>query len=108
MESEALAELDVSRSSSPTPALCPTPLPNTPPEKVQHISTLPSSHAYLPSLERGLANLKNHPVLILGVQSDVLFPFEQQKELAEAIRRNGNKRVTYYELDSPYGHDTCE
>ena len=114
MEIEALEELAQSRQqASSNPALCPPaykpsdlPLPNK--SQATHISTLPSSHAYLPSLEKGLANLTQHPILVLGIQSDVLFPFEQQKELAEAIRRNGNKKVVYYELDSPYGHDTCK
>ncbi|KAJ3189346.1 hypothetical protein HDU85_002975 [Gaertneriomyces sp. JEL0708] len=47
-----------------------------------------------------------HPTLVLGVQSDLLFPVWQQKEIATALRGAGNKRVTYYELDAMYGHDT--
>jgi homoserine acetyltransferase len=108
MTSDALEELAQSRSADVvSPALCPpgqAPLPAAP-ATPQHISSLPSSHAYLPALTAGLANLARLPVLILGVQSDILFPYEQQKELAEAIRRNGNRRVSYYELDSPYGHE---
>ncbi|KAI9500876.1 homoserine O-acetyltransferase [Coemansia spiralis] len=46
------------------------------------------------------------PALILGVQSDILFPVKQQKEIADILRRAGNSRVTYYELDAMYGHDT--
>ncbi|RHZ83472.1 hypothetical protein Glove_92g40 [Diversispora epigaea] len=46
------------------------------------------------------------PALVLGVQSDILFPFWQQKEIAECLREGGNDDVTYYELDSMYGHDT--
>ncbi|KAJ2085459.1 homoserine O-acetyltransferase [Coemansia sp. RSA 487] len=46
------------------------------------------------------------PALILGVQSDILFPVKQQKEIADILRRAGNTRVTYYELDAMYGHDT--
>jgi homoserine acetyltransferase len=109
MTSDSLAELEQSRSAGTiSDALCPpgqVPLPATP-SKPLHISSLSSSHSYLPALTEGLANLSRHPVLILGVQSDILFPYEQQKELAEALRRNGNKQVSYYELDSPYGHDT--
>lgn len=110
MEIESLQELSQARQAAArADALCPpdVKLPRAHNKGPQHISSLPSSHAYLPSLTAGLANLKNHPVMVLGVQSDILFPFEQQKEMAEAIRRNGNKRVVYYELDSPYGHDTC-
>ncbi|KAJ2056037.1 homoserine O-acetyltransferase [Coemansia sp. S146] len=46
------------------------------------------------------------PTLVLGVQSDILFPVRQQKEIADILRRAGNTRVTYYELDAMYGHDT--
>lgn len=73
----------------------------------RHISSLPSSlAAHFDALTEGLQNLKNIPSLIIGVQSDALFPFVQQRELAEALRQNGNKRVVYYELDSPMGHDS--
>ncbi|KAK0527996.1 Serine O-succinyltransferase [Tilletia horrida] len=73
-----------------------------------HISTLSSyaAHAYVPALARGLANLRAKPVLVIGVQSDILFPVEQQRELAECLRMNGNERVTYYEIDAPHGHDS--
>ncbi|KAI8902392.1 homoserine O-acetyltransferase [Globomyces pollinis-pini] len=46
------------------------------------------------------------PTLVLGVQSDLLFPIWQQKEIADCLRKSGNKNVTYYELDAKYGHDT--
>ncbi|KAG1333008.1 hypothetical protein G6F62_006975 [Rhizopus arrhizus] len=46
------------------------------------------------------------PALVLGVQSDILFPVWQQKEIAECLRASGNKHVTYYELDAMFGHDT--
>lgn len=74
----------------------------------QHISTLssPAAHAYVPSLARGLSSLKNTPTLILGVQSDILFPVEQQREMAECLRLNGNENVSYYEIDAPHGHDS--
>ncbi|KAK4701557.1 homoserine O-acetyltransferase/O-succinyltransferase, partial [Phenoliferia sp. Uapishka_3] len=73
--------------------------------KTPFISSLPSSHHYLPSLRAGLAN-HTHPTLIMGVQSDTLFPVEQQRELAECIKANGNEKVVYYELAQPFGHDT--
>lgn len=46
------------------------------------------------------------PALVLGIQSDILFPSWQQKEISECLRRAGNTSVTYYELDALYGHDT--
>lgn len=70
------------------------------------ISSLPSSHAYLPSLTSGLSRLRRHPTLVIGVQSDTLFPIEQQRELAECLKANGNPNVVYYELNQPWGHDT--
>ncbi|KAJ2751859.1 homoserine O-acetyltransferase [Coemansia aciculifera] len=56
-------------------------------------------------LVRGVRNAMQ-PTLVLGVQSDILFPVRQQKEIADILRRAGNTRVTYYELDAMYGHDT--
>ncbi|OMJ15266.1 putative serine-O-acetyltransferase cys2 [Smittium culicis] len=55
-----------------------------------------------------IAGVKNvqMPSLILGVQTDILFPSAQQKQIASLLRSAGNKNVTYYEIDSIYGHDT--
>lgn len=74
----------------------------------RHIRTLssPSAHTYLPSLTRGLSRLQRTPTLIIGAQSDILFPIEQQRELAECLRMAGNTKVRYSELDSPTGHDS--
>lgn len=93
------AECDLGRSPAPKQ-------PKQPKQRRGFISTLPSSHAYLPALTRGLSRLRDHPTLVMGVQSDTLFPIEQQRELAECIRANGNDNVVYYELNQPYGHDT--
>ncbi|RSH93327.1 hypothetical protein EHS25_007681 [Saitozyma podzolica] len=65
-----------------------------------------SKSAHLPELAEGLRRLKNIPALVLGVQSDVLFPVEQQRELADALKMAGNESVTYYELGGVWGHDT--
>ncbi|KDQ08255.1 hypothetical protein BOTBODRAFT_118944 [Botryobasidium botryosum FD-172 SS1] len=64
----------------------------------------PSAH--LDSLAKGLAPLRKTPFLILGVQSDILFPVEQQREMADALRIAGNNQVVYYELSGVWGHDT--
>ncbi|KAL2156935.1 hypothetical protein VTH06DRAFT_1876, partial [Thermothelomyces fergusii] len=56
-----------------------------------------------------LAALRDRPVLVLGVASDILFPAWQQREVAEALRRAGNGRVEHHELSeaqSLFGHDT--
>ncbi|OBZ76680.1 putative serine-O-acetyltransferase cys2 [Grifola frondosa] len=61
---------------------------------------------HLPDLAEGLRPLSNTPTLILGVQSDILFPVEQQREVADALRMAGNQMVSYYELGGVWGHDT--
>lgn len=62
--------------------------------------------AHLPDLAEGLKPLANTPTLVLGVQSDILFPVEQQREVADALRMTGNQMVSYYELGGVWGHDT--
>jgi homoserine O-acetyltransferase len=55
------------------------------------------------------ATLREHPVLVMGVASDILFPAWQQREVAEALKQAGNARVEHYELSeaqSLFGHDT--
>jgi len=73
-------------------------------KKKRFIPTSKSPH--LPELAAGLQRLRDIPTLVLGVQSDVLFPVEQQRELADALKLAGNDRVTYYELGGVWGHDT--
>ncbi|KAJ5182803.1 hypothetical protein N7492_000419 [Penicillium capsulatum] len=60
-------------------------------------------------LVAGLASLKNHPVLVMGVASDILFPAWQQREIADTLRAGGNQNVEHLELGeeiSMFGHDT--
>ena len=57
----------------------------------------------------GLSVLNEHPTLVMGASSDILFPAWQQREIAEALRAGGNSSVTYIELGedtSLFGHDT--
>ena len=57
----------------------------------------------------GLAPLKSHPVLVMGVSSDILFPAWQQREIADTLRATGNGHVKHVELGeevSLFGHDT--
>lgn len=134
MSADALEDLEARRRARdagqlPADALCPVPPPTSSPSEAgpsaaaasssskaagskrqkdakPFISSLPSAHAYLPGLTRGLARLRSHPTLVMGVQSDTLFPIEQQRELAECLKANGNDNVVYYELNQPWGHDT--
>lgn len=60
-------------------------------------------------LWRGMAPLRDIPTLVLGVASDILFPAWQQREIAECLRRVGNRSVSHVELGedrSLFGHDT--
>ena len=66
----------------------------------------PTPALHLPSLAQGLAPLADTSILILGVQSDILFPVEQQRECADALKMAGNDKVVYYELGGVWGHDT--
>ena len=57
----------------------------------------------------GLEALRSHPILVMGVASDILFPAWQQREIAETLRAAGNRSVTHVELGedtSLFGHDT--
>lgn len=60
-------------------------------------------------LIQGLAPLSSIPTLVMGVASDILFPAWQQREVADTLKRTGNRRVTHIELGedkSLFGHDT--
>nr|A0A2Z4HPY5.1 RecName: Full=Acetyltransferase efuC; AltName: Full=Enfumafungin biosynthesis cluster protein C [Hormonema carpetanum]AWW17212.1 acetyltransferase [Hormonema carpetanum] len=60
-------------------------------------------------LVKGLQALSGTPALVMGVASDILFPAWQQREIAAALRKAGNRRVTHVELGedrSLFGHDT--
>ena len=60
-------------------------------------------------LIKGLAGLRDIPILVMGVASDILFPAWQQREIAQAIRLGGNRNVNHVELSeemSMFGHDT--
>ena len=61
---------------------------------------------HLADLAAGMAPLSSIPALVLGVQSDILFTIEQQREVADALRMAGNQNVSYYELGGVWGHDT--
>ncbi|EIN10860.1 homoserine acetyltransferase [Punctularia strigosozonata HHB-11173 SS5] len=83
--------------------------PSKPPHRTSHSKSHPpppNPPPYLSDLAQGLAPLAHTPTLILGVQSDILFPVEQQREMADALRLAGNQRVSYYELGGVWGHDT--
>ncbi|KAL9061484.1 MAG: hypothetical protein Q9162_000015 [Coniocarpon cinnabarinum] len=93
-------------------AMCTLSLPAKPYEEQPHeqSSTQQPTHQEPPEdLIAGLQPLRNIPSLVMGVASDILFPSWQQYEVAQTIRRTGNRQVTHVELGedkSLFGHDT--
>ncbi|XP_067662744.1 serine O-succinyltransferase-like [Haliotis asinina] len=57
------------------------------------------------SLEVALSQV-TCPAMVIGIQTDILFPIWQQRKLAQVLQDAGNDAVTFYELNSMYGHDT--
>ncbi|EGW32410.1 uncharacterized protein SPAPADRAFT_61475 [Spathaspora passalidarum NRRL Y-27907] len=64
----------------------------------------------LQDLKQGMKKLSQTDVLVFGVESDILFPVWQQREIANVLRDNSQGGdVEYHELGtdvSNYGHDT--
>ena len=56
------------------------------------------------SVEAALARVQAAHSLVVGVETDVLFPLVQQRALAEGLRRAG-RAVRFEALDSVQGHD---
>lgn len=57
------------------------------------------------SVAEGLARIDAERILILGVRTDLLFPPEQQREIAAHLQAVG-RNVEYQELPSIQGHDS--
>lgn len=96
-------------------ASCSLTLPETPyeeqPESTHHQADSPAAPGSHPpeDLIQGLSVLRDHPTLVMGAASDILFPAWQQYEVAEALKHGGNRNVSHVELSeqqSMFGHDT--
>ena len=57
------------------------------------------------SIAAALKSVQAERVLVIGVQTDFLFPIDQQRELAKAFEKSG-RRVNLVELSSLMGHDS--
>jgi homoserine O-acetyltransferase len=57
------------------------------------------------SVEAGLARIRADSVLVVGVETDFLFPLDQQEEIATLLRGQG-RDVTFVALPSIQGHDS--
>lgn len=63
----------------------------------------------LDDLKQGMRRIREKGVLIIGVESDGLFPVWQQREIAETLSLIEGNNTNYLELGndvSNYGHDT--
>ena len=52
----------------------------------------------------GLASIRVQRSLSIGVHTDILFPLQQQQEIADGLRAGGAD-ATFVDLPSPQGHD---
>lgn len=57
------------------------------------------------SLEAAFSRLRAQRALVIGVESDILFPSDQQRELAFLLLQSGAE-TTEKMLPSPHGHDS--
>jgi len=56
------------------------------------------------SVMAGLERICIERALVIGVSTDILFPLEQQEQIAEGLQAAG-AQVDFVALDSPQGHD---
>ena len=56
------------------------------------------------STDDGLAKLRVERALAIGVHTDILFPLQQQQQIADGLRAGGID-ATFLPLESPQGHD---
>ncbi|MEO6365628.1 MAG: homoserine O-acetyltransferase [Luteimonas sp.] len=52
----------------------------------------------------GLAQIRLDKALAIGVQTDILFPLQQQQQIADGLRAGGSD-TRFLPLESPQGHD---
>lgn len=86
-----------------------TSIPKTPyQEKKKSATTTPEES--LEDLKRGISKISHKEVLVVGVESDILFPVWQQREIADVLKDvSKGENIKYFELGtdiSNYGHDT--
>jgi homoserine O-acetyltransferase len=56
------------------------------------------------SVHEGLKRIHIEQAMVIGVSTDILFPLQQQEQIAEGLQAAG-ARVEFVALDSPQGHD---
>jgi homoserine O-acetyltransferase len=56
------------------------------------------------SVHEGLKRIQVEQAMVIGVSTDILFPLQQQEQIAEGLEAAG-ANVEFVALDSPQGHD---
>lgn len=56
------------------------------------------------SVAQGLSRVGAQRALVIGVESDLLFPIDHQERIAKGLE-NGQREVQFFSLDSIQGHD---
>jgi homoserine O-acetyltransferase/O-succinyltransferase len=56
------------------------------------------------NVHEGLKRIRIERAMVIGVSTDILFPLQQQQEIAEGLEAAGAE-VEFVALDSPQGHD---
>jgi len=56
------------------------------------------------NVHEGLKRIQIERAMVIGVSTDILFPLQQQEEIAEGLQAAGAE-VEFVALDSPQGHD---
>lgn len=56
------------------------------------------------SIMEGLKRIRIEEAMVIGVSTDILFPLEQQEQIAEGLKAAG-AAVEFVALNSPQGHD---
>lgn len=56
------------------------------------------------SVQQGLHRVGAERVLVIGVETDLLFPLDHQKRIADGLAK-GQREVQFFALDSIQGHD---
>ncbi|MDW2982475.1 MAG: homoserine O-acetyltransferase [Rhodanobacter sp.] len=56
------------------------------------------------SVLEGLKRIRVERAMVIGVSTDILFPLQQQEQIAEGLQAAG-AQVEFVALDSPQGHD---
>lgn len=90
-------------------------LPDDPIKEKQGRGKVRSSEESLDDLVQGMSKLAHKDVLVIGAESDILFPVKQQLEVAETLKMGAQRRgleggninsFILSEETSIYGHDT--